>query len=106
MEVAANSELDTKSGVNRKTLRYSGHLEKLKKDMFERLDDVINMEIPEWIIRPFSCDLQQVPIELQESLIDLRCDDVVKASFSEYDYNILWCNVADHYPGIPGQARK
>ena len=57
------------------------------------------------IIRPFSCDLQQVAIELQESLIDLRCDDVVKASFPEQDYNILWCNVADHYPALWARAK-
>ena len=49
---------------------------------------------------PYSCDLQQVPIELQESLIDLRSDDVVKSSFPEQYYNILLCNVADQYPAL------
>ncbi|KAI6659539.1 SCAN domain-containing protein 3-like [Oopsacas minuta] len=58
------------------------------------------MEIPGWIIRPYSCDLQQVPIELQESLIDLHSDDVVKSSFPEQYYNILWCNIADQYPAL------
>ena len=31
----------------------------------EHFADVINLEIPEWIIRPYSCDLQQVSIALQ-----------------------------------------
>ena len=69
-----------------KLLRYSGHLENLKRDFVERFADVINLEIPEWIILPYSCDLQQVPIALQELLIDLRSVDVVKSSFSEQYY--------------------
>ena len=67
----------------KKPLRYSGHLQNLRRDYVERFADVINLEIPEWNICPCSCHLQQVPIELQESLIDLLSDDVVKSSFPE-----------------------
>ena len=86
-------------------LRYSCHLENINRDIVERFADVINLEIPEWIIRPCSCDLQKVPIELQESLIDLRSDDVMKSSFPEQYYNILWCNVADKYPALWARAQ-
>ena len=73
--------------------------------MIERFNDVINMEEPGLIIRPYSSDLQQLPIELQESLFDLRCDDVVEASFPKQDYNILWCNVAKGYPAVWARVR-
>ncbi|KAI6659545.1 SCAN domain-containing protein 3 [Oopsacas minuta] len=63
------------------------------------------MEIPGWIIRPYSCDLQQIPIERKESLIDLRSDDVVKSSFPEQYYNILWCNIADQYPALCARTK-
>jgi hypothetical protein len=79
-------------------MKYASHLDNLRTDMTERFTDVTELQVPVWLLHPFSCNMDSVPIELQEELIDLRSDDVVTSQFSENQYDVLWYSLSDRYP--------
>ena len=55
-------------------LAYWEHLEVLKEDKFKRFTDLLKLELPDWIIDPFSVDTDKVTIDLQEELSDMHND--------------------------------
>eukprot|EP00800_Vazella_pourtalesii_P020206 TRINITY_DN7060_c0_g1_i1.p1 TRINITY_DN7060_c0_g1~~TRINITY_DN7060_c0_g1_i1.p1 ORF type:complete len:141 (+),score=12.80 TRINITY_DN7060_c0_g1_i1:175-597(+) len=55
-------------------LAYCEHLEVLKEYMIKRFTDLLELELPNWIIDPFSLDTDKVPIDLQEELSDMHND--------------------------------
>ena len=55
-------------------LAYCEHLEVLKEDMITRFTDLLELKPPDWIIGPFSVDIDEVSLELQEELSDMHND--------------------------------
>ena len=71
-------------------LAYCEHLEVLKEDMIKRFTDLLELELPNWIIDPFSLDTDKVPIELQEELSDVHNDCEEKARFKMIGFERFW----------------
>ena len=62
-------------------LAYCNHLAELKMDMTKRFTDLLELEIPDWIIVPFCVHVETVSLSFQEELIDLQNDWEEKARF-------------------------
>ena len=66
---------------------YSNHLQKLHEDMEVRFQDVLQLEIPDWIVDPF-IDISEQGI-LAEELITLQNDFELKPKF-RISYQAFW----------------
>ena len=58
--------------------------------MIKRFTDLLELELPNWIIDPFSLDTDKVPIELQEELSDMHNDCEEKARFKMIGFERFW----------------
>ncbi|KFD50507.1 hypothetical protein M513_08575 [Trichuris suis] len=65
-------------------LVYVNHLKQIQKDMEERFRDLVNLNIPDWIVDPFGVSAVEVDTEIQESLIDLQSDTTARRQFDHY----------------------
>ncbi|KFD68217.1 hypothetical protein M514_19699 [Trichuris suis] len=65
-------------------LVYVNHLKQIQKDMEERCHDLVNLNIPDWIVDPFGVSAVEVDTEIQESLIDLQSDTTARRQFDHY----------------------
>ncbi|KAJ8887035.1 hypothetical protein PR048_013250, partial [Dryococelus australis] len=84
---------------------YCDHLGMLHKYMSERFEDLIIMEIPDWVINPFS-DTEKVAV-LEEELIELQNDIELKPKFKKsYEEFCLQKEIPDHYPVIWRVVKK
>jgi len=70
---------------------YCEHIAQLQGDMKIRFDDIIAMQIPDWIINPFDTNINNVDSELQESLIELQNDHSAQIRFKR-GFEIMWLN--------------
>jgi hypothetical protein len=60
------SELEEKGGIQDSDLQvFCDHLDMLHEDMSERFEDLLLMEIPDWVINPFS-DTEEVGVVEEE----------------------------------------
>uniref|UniRef100_A0A670XYV0 DUF4371 domain-containing protein n=1 Tax=Pseudonaja textilis TaxID=8673 RepID=A0A670XYV0_PSETE len=66
------------------------HLKQLKEDMETRFYDLINLEVPTWVLNPFTADFGQPYPKLQESLTDLKYDYEAFCVKMRNTYPILW----------------
>jgi hypothetical protein len=100
------SELEKKGGIQNDNLHvFCNHLDMLHKDMSERFEDLLLMEIPDWVINPFS-DTDEVGI-VEEELIQLRNDSELKPKFKKsYQYFCLQNEICDHYSALWTVIRK
>ena len=70
------------------------HLLFLYEDWKTRFEDIIFIEIPDWIIKPFMTDVSDTTeLELQEELIILKNDFEIKPSFKKF-YHDFWLQVS------------
>ena len=84
------------------TVAYCEHLEVLKDDMIKRFTDLLELETPDWIIDPFSVDIDEVSLELQEELSDMHNDCVKKVRFKMMGYERFWqgMSVRNKFPNM------
>ncbi|KFM62868.1 SCAN domain-containing protein 3, partial [Stegodyphus mimosarum] len=59
-------------------LVYCQHLENLYNDFKERFEDILNMDIPDWVLDPFSNVNTAGPSQLEEELIELTTNEELK----------------------------
>ena len=71
-------------------LAYCDHLDELKMDMTKRFTDLLELEIPDWIIDPFCVHVETVSLSFQEELIDLQNDCEEKARFKMMGKEQFW----------------
>jgi hypothetical protein len=71
----------------------------LHKDMLERFEDLLLMEIPDWVINAFS-DAEEVGV-VEEELIELQDDIELKPKFKKL-YQEFWLQkeISDHYRAL------
>lgn len=80
-------------------LKYYLHLHNLVEDMHIRFADLVNLNVPRWVIEPFSADPADLKVELQDQFIGLQNDDKSKMNFKDR-YDIFWCKASGKYPLI------
>ena len=86
-------------------LIYVQHLNVLHKDFKTRFEDILTMEIPQWIINPY-CDIEEVNT-VQEELIGLSTNEELKVQFRK-GYQQFWLqkDIPVAYPALWAIARK
>uniref|UniRef100_A0A5S6QEW7 Zinc finger BED domain-containing protein 5 n=1 Tax=Trichuris muris TaxID=70415 RepID=A0A5S6QEW7_TRIMR len=66
-------------------LAYVSHLKQVIEDMKERFCDLLNLDIPSWILDPFGVRAVEVHPEIQEELIELQSDVIARHPFGQFD---------------------
>ncbi|CAG9786987.1 unnamed protein product [Diatraea saccharalis] len=66
---------------NEDLLVYCQHLENLHRDFKEGFQDVLNMDIPDWVLDPFSNVNTTGSSQLEEELIELTTNEELKIKF-------------------------
>ncbi|CAG4949306.1 unnamed protein product [Parnassius apollo] len=74
------------------------HLTNLKQDLEIRFPDTSHGD--QWIINPFTCDLNTVKMNLKEKeqLIDLMSDESLRSIFKTTDLSKFWIMTEKKYP--------
>ena len=72
---------------------YTNHLQKLGDDFKLRFVDLENIDIPEWIIAPFSAQIENVDINLQDELAELLSDLEAKTLLKNLTISKFWTNI-------------
>ncbi|KFD50461.1 hypothetical protein M514_08688 [Trichuris suis] len=85
---------------------YWRRLELLHQDFIERLEDILSLEVPDWITGPFS-GVENAELQLQEELLELQANEELKPKFN-LGYRAFWLQrVIPHlYPGLWNVVRK
>ena len=87
-------------------LVYVQHLNVLHTDFKTRFEDVLTMEIPQWIINPYG-DIEESDVILQEELIGISTNEELKVQFRK-GYQQFWFqkDIPVAYPALWTIARK
>ena len=89
-------------------LLYVTHLDALHKDFEERFEDILNLQIPQWIINPYDTTaIEEANLIMQEELITISTDKELKQKFNQ-GYQKFWLqrNIAIQYPTLWNIAEK
>ncbi|XP_076372972.1 zinc finger BED domain-containing protein 5-like [Tachypleus tridentatus] len=85
---------------------YGEYMENMHKDMQTRFSDLLMMVIPTWVSIPFEVKVADIDISLQEPLIELQSDEIMRAKFKDGKYNVWKTNdVATKYPLLWDKAQ-
>ncbi|KFM72485.1 Transposon-derived Buster3 transposase-like protein, partial [Stegodyphus mimosarum] len=79
----------SKSCNNDDLLVYCEHLEYLHSDFVEKFQDILNLEIPDWVLDPFSKVNLAISPQLEEELIELTTNEEIKSKFKN-GYQQFW----------------
>ncbi|KAJ7335396.1 hypothetical protein JRQ81_013337 [Phrynocephalus forsythii] len=87
-------------------LVYVQHLSVLRTDFKNRFEDVLTMEIPQWIINPYD-DIEESDVTLQEELDGISTNEELKVQF-RMGYQQFWLqkDIPVAYPALWIIARK
>ena len=96
------SDLEKKTGVEDDDIAvYCPHLAELHRDMSVRFNDLFSLEIPGWVIDPFTEPSIEVPTHQEEELVSLQNDEDLKPKFKT-SYQAFWMQTATpkRYPTL------
>ncbi|KAG9494296.1 hypothetical protein GDO78_001910 [Eleutherodactylus coqui] len=77
---------------------FCSHLKQAKEDMQTRFYDLYTLEIPMWVLNPFSADAGEFHPKLQEQLYDLKHDSEAQALFQLCGNKCFSVKVKNSYP--------
>ncbi|KFM67003.1 SCAN domain-containing protein 3, partial [Stegodyphus mimosarum] len=89
-------------------LLYVTHLDALHKDFTERFEDLLNLQIPQWIINPYNTTaIEEANVITQEEFITISTDEELKQKFNQ-GYQKFWLqrNIETQYPTLWNIAEK
>ncbi|XP_071397542.1 zinc finger BED domain-containing protein 5-like [Centroberyx affinis] len=86
-------------------LIYIDHLRMVKADMEIRFRDLLNLDVPVWVVQPFQADVTECEPAVQEHLIDIQCDDEAQATFRTSGWGSMWVKYAQRYPALWEKTR-
>nr|CAD7430141.1 unnamed protein product [Timema monikensis] len=88
-----------------KILIFTDHLDQLKTDMELRFEDLTKLQIPDWILDPFSFEaVDKLDNSLQTEFLDLKYDCEAKIIFKQSGYELGWVKIMDTYPQLWGKT--
>ena len=79
-------------------LVYCQHLEALEGEMNRRFQDLMALEIPAWVLDPFTVRIDEVKLEIQDELISLQNDVESKTCYLNSGYEGMWVAHKQDYP--------
>ena len=62
----------------------------VKDDMEIQFRDVTNLDVLDWVVKPFRADVFQNKAAIQENLIDLENDQEAQATFRTSGWHAMW----------------
>lgn len=71
-------------------INYNTYLYSLKEELSVRFADLFSFEFSSWMFDPFGSPLESAPDNLQEELIELRCDEEALYRFKKDKFYGLW----------------
>ncbi|KAL4090983.1 hypothetical protein QTP88_025732 [Uroleucon formosanum] len=78
----------------------------LKKDMKSRFQDLLELQICNWILDPFSFEsVEDLKPHLQMEFIDLKHDCEAQLVFKQVGYELAWIKLKDTYPQLWQQVK-
>lgn len=82
-------------------MTYCQHLEALHSDFNKRFEDILKMNIPKWVLDPFSNTETIDSAKLEEELIEVTTNEELKLKFKE-GYQVFWLQkqIPILYPGL------
>lgn len=83
---------------------YCAHLQQLHEDFEIRFKDLIELNIPDWIRNPFACKPEDQKVYLQETLIELQCDQEEKMIFENQGLSEMWLHCSFKFPLLWNEA--
>ncbi|KAM3833924.1 zinc finger BED domain-containing protein 5-like [Diretmus argenteus] len=86
-------------------LIYTAHLRMVKADLEIRFRDLLNLDVPLWVVQPFQADVAECEPSIQEHLIDIQSDDEAKAIFRTSGWGSMWITYAQRYPALWEKTR-
>ncbi|XP_071771056.1 zinc finger BED domain-containing protein 5-like [Centroberyx gerrardi] len=86
-------------------LIYTDPLRMVKADMEIRFRDLLNLDVPVWVVQPFQADVTECEPAIQERLVDIQCDDEAKATFRTSGWGSMWVKYAQRYPALWEKTR-
>ncbi|GFR05335.1 uncharacterized protein TNCT_255161 [Trichonephila clavata] len=57
-----------------------------------RFNDILNLKISNWMLNPFTVDVNEVDIVFQEEILELKYDEESKNPFNKHGIAKLWQN--------------
>ncbi|XP_068238494.1 SCAN domain-containing protein 3-like [Palaemon carinicauda] len=85
---------------------YGEYMENTHENMQIRFSDLLMMVIPTWVSILFELNVADIDISLQEPLIELQSDEIMRAKFRDGKYNVWKTNdVATKYPLLWDRAQ-
>jgi zinc finger BED domain-containing protein 5/7/8/9 len=89
------------SFINDDLVVYCQHLKNLHSDFKERFQDILNMDIPDWVLDPFSNVNTAESSQLEEQLLELTTNEEIKFKFKN-GYQEFWLQkpIMQLYPGL------
>jgi hypothetical protein len=78
---------------------YVTHLEKLIGDMEMRFADLLQLQIPDWVLTLENLDLMNYPADIQEELIEVQNDEEVRVAMKN-GFSSAWLHFHDRYPKL------
>ena len=69
---------------------YASHIESVKEDMQIRFKDLTQLMIPDWVMSPFTTNLQMAELEIQEQLAELQADIEARIEFNQLGHMNFW----------------
>uniref|UniRef100_A0A5S6R5T6 HAT C-terminal dimerisation domain-containing protein n=1 Tax=Trichuris muris TaxID=70415 RepID=A0A5S6R5T6_TRIMR len=88
-------------------LAYVSHLKQVIEDMKERFCDLLNLDIPGWILDPFGVPAVEVHPEIQEELIELQSDVIACHAFGQFGRGFwMKCDLPNKFPTLWGKIEQ
>nr|CAD7592542.1 unnamed protein product [Timema genevievae] len=88
-----------------KILIFTDHLDQLKTDMESRFEDLTKLQIPDWILDPFSFEaVDKLDNSLQTEFLVLKYDCEAKIIFKQSGYELVWVKLMNIYPQLWGKT--
>ena len=85
---------------------YGEYLENIHEDMKTWFSDLLMMDIPTWLSIHFEANIADIDIYLQESLIELQSDEIMRARFKDGKHSIWKANdIATKCPLLRDKAQ-
>uniref|UniRef100_A0A3Q3B2L2 DUF4371 domain-containing protein n=1 Tax=Kryptolebias marmoratus TaxID=37003 RepID=A0A3Q3B2L2_KRYMA len=79
---------------------YVEHLKMVKADLEIRFRDLLDLDVPVWVVQPFQADVVDCELAIQEHLVDIQCNIEAQATFRTSGWSSMWAKYASRYPAL------
>ena len=81
------------------------HIQELYGDFQKLFMDLIDLNMPDRVKNPFLCKPEEQKIDLQETVIELQCDEEAKMIFENSGLCEMWLHCSVKFPSVWNEAK-